>query len=138
MIKYSVKTFDGALFFESTLFFSSNDQGIKLAYELGDMKIVVEETFPFIALAKIRVSLENIGLKILCNGSKLNVYPSGMALSSVKAYELEMGKPATKLLNIFDPISDPEEVASVADQKSFYENWIDTLKLNKPGGSGSK
>ena len=36
-----------------------------------------------------------------CNGARLDVYPSGMSLTSILAYEMEIGKQATELVNIF-------------------------------------
>lgn len=86
----------------------------------------------FDALVKLRERLESAGLQINCNGAGQNVYPSPMSISmggGAKAYRLSIGSPArsAELVNIFE-LSEGVNPVSLADQKAFYERWLQSLK----------
>lgn len=124
MKKYFPQIYDGVEFLSSILTFTQKGNVYELELEYKNKSITAINDFPFLALIKIREELEKQGIKILCNGSRVDVYPSGMALSSLKAYELKMGEPARKLLNIFEPTDNLEKIATINDQKAFWEKWL--------------
>lgn len=115
-------------YFDSTLTFTQRDSKVQLEFVSKSKKILVEDDFPFFALVKIRKELEELGIKILCNGSRIDVYPSSMGMMSLKGYELRIGEPATRLLNIFEPADDINKIATVDEQKLYFENWIKDLR----------
>ena len=104
-----------------------NSSTIRLTYELGELRIIEEDMYPFFALTKIRAELEKSGLVILCKGARRDVYPSGMSAIGIKAYELEFDKQATKLVDIFDEEMNIEKISSIAEQKFYRDNWLKSL-----------
>lgn len=85
------------------------------------------DEFAFSALAKVRLELESKGYFILVNGSRYNVYPSGMQYDTFCAYELELGKPATNTICIFDKITNIVEVTTVEEQEKYFHKWIKSI-----------
>ena len=86
----------------------------------------------FDALRQIRLNLDTERLIPFCYGASLNVFPSGMSRSmgsGLKAYRLTVGHPAlTKdLVSIFDSGHDVIP-ASVANQKQYFDDWIQSFK----------
>lgn len=85
----------------------------------------------FGALCALRVYLELDGWFLLCNGARLNVYPSRMSLQmsgGSKAYLLEMGRQSRKdnLIDIFGA-AELADVTTVSEQKLFFEQWLKSL-----------
>ena len=127
----TLKCYDGFKHFDSTFSFQSDHGKVNIHFDFKGFKIDVEDNYPFLALSKIRLELEKIGVKIMCNGARLNVYPSGAALGSLKAYELEMGKSVTaaSLVFIFDGFNDIAQIATVAKQKEYYRKWLNSVGM---------
>jgi hypothetical protein len=88
-----------------------------------------EGEFYFYILKEIRAMLQLEGIFILINGSRVDVYPSGMSLSSNKAYVNTMGKQTSlnDLVDIFDNFTDLNKVSTVEEQNEYHENWIKSL-----------
>jgi hypothetical protein len=83
----------------------------------------------FDAQQHARIQLEEHGALLLCQGSRPNVWPSGMlrsAGSGRKAYvmALERTTEMPPLVDIFDPAA-AEEVATVEEQRAFFRKWRD-------------
>ncbi len=80
----------------------------------------------FKAFCDMRERLEKEGLRPVCYGASLNVYPSGMGRdmgAGLKAYRMVVGKHATDLVHIFE--SGPDVIPStVAEQRKFVESWL--------------
>ncbi len=106
-----------------------NDMGNSIGIIITNDTFHIEaiDEYPFFALAKIRQELESKGYYILINGSRRNVYPSGMQYNAFSAYELELGKPATNTVNIFDRINSSEEVVTVKEQEEYFCKWVESL-----------
>jgi hypothetical protein len=84
----------------------------------------------FEALQKVRKEAAKIGLTFLCNGSRLNVYPSPMMRSmggAAMAYTLTLGQQAQRksIVCIFDNTDEP--VSTPDEQDSFYQKWLKSL-----------
>lgn len=92
--------------------------------------VVVDESDFFRALQTIRRrGLQPKGLIPFCYGASLNVWPSGMARDmglGLKAYRMEMGRPATELVDIFAEGSDVIP-SLVAEQDAFARDWFASL-----------
>jgi hypothetical protein len=99
----------------------------------------------FECLIQLRIELSKHGFVALCNGARLNVYPSGMCRDmggGSSAYVMTLGEPAglEDLVDILDyaPI---ELIASIEEQKQFVESWrnsfdkIERLKIQYIDGS---
>lgn len=83
----------------------------------------------FECLCELRRALKDV--KFLCKGAKLSVYPSRMMRDmamGLKAYDHNMGKPATKMdeVDIFD-YEDFNITNNPSDQDFFWKEWLDLL-----------
>jgi hypothetical protein len=99
-------------------------------YELRKLHAHGEDLFD--CLVNLRSDLDKEGVRILCNGARLDTYPSAMSREmsgGKKVYLLRKGEPANPkdLVNTFDeaPI---EKIASVVDQRENYLEWIKSCK----------
>lgn len=84
----------------------------------------------FDCLQKLRGKYEKKKWLFLCNGARKNAFPSRMSMQmsgGTKLYLLELGKPATMLVDIFEEIS-KEESCFVSEQQQFYTYWLDSLQ----------
>lgn len=94
------------------------------------MQAVAEDCFA--ALVELRRGLEATGRLLVCNGSSLDVYPSGMSRSmgaGQKAYRLTMGRQAltADLVSIFETAPDVRP-SRVDEQAAFFERWVASLR----------
>lgn len=129
MKRYQLKLFNGSEFSNSILIFQRKANEAELEFQSSYLNARVQDAFPFLALNKIRMKLEEMGIEILCNGSRIDVYPSGMLMMSLKAYELEMGKKAEKMVNIFNPTDDVHDIGTIKEQKDYFDNWFVSIPL---------
>jgi len=84
----------------------------------------------FAALQQLRLQLEPLGWIPLCNGARVDCYPSGMARDmgggrSVYILSSEPGRPP--LVETFEP-APREKVGTVADQDASYQRWLTTRR----------
>jgi hypothetical protein len=87
-------------------------------------------------LRAFRRVIEPDGFRVLCQGARPNVCPSGMARDggAWKSYVLTLGQPAlTKdLVGTFDPVEDIESVGTVEEQDEFMRrHWAEFGKRSK-------
>ena len=98
---------------------------------LSDNQMSITKTADdfFEALRQIRLELETQNAMILCNGARIDAYPSGvsrqMSLGRI-AYLNQMGQPAQQKVAIFDK-TEADWVASVAEQDKYYHAWLVSL-----------
>lgn len=75
-------------------------------------------------LRAFRRVVELEGFRVLCQGARPNVCPSGMARDggAWKSYAYRFGEPGTRdqLVDTFDPVEDIDAVGTVAEQ----EDWL--------------
>ncbi len=88
---------------------------------------VFESSDLFAALVLFRTKLEKERWLIACNGSRLDVFPSGMAREMSrgrKAYVLKLGvRPSREdLVDIFDSAA-INNIAKVSEQQAHFEQW---------------
>ena len=85
----------------------------------------------FDCLVKLRRHLEKQDCLILCNGSRIDVYPSGMSrqMSGGRvAYIMKIGE-VTKsgdIVDIFEP-ADKTLVSTVEQQKEYHSRWVASI-----------
>ena len=82
----------------------------------------------FEALVQLRLALEVQDTFLKLNGSRLDVYPSGMQrdmILGLNAYVMPMPRRTTKyeVVNIFDPAPRGTTIATVAEQREFRDQW---------------
>ena len=83
----------------------------------------------FDALRQIRLELETQNAMILCNGARIDAYPSGMSRQMSLGrivYLNQTGQPAKHKTAIFDK-ADADWVASVAEQDKYHRDWLASL-----------
>lgn len=86
----------------------------------------------YAAFNHLRTWLDKSKSKLLCNGARVDVTPSGMSRGmggGRKAYIIRIGKPALRedLVDIFDYAS-PDKIGSLDEQKEYYERWVSSLE----------
>lgn len=130
MSTYNLKCFDGNIFFDATIRSERNGRKVILVFETDRIHFTAEDHFPFLALQKIRLYLEDQGMKLLCNGARMDVYPSGFFMESFLAYKLVMDKVAERrnLVSILDSTDELERIGTVSDQEAYWQKW---LKMGK-------
>ena len=103
-----------------------------LLYREKEIFLKKKDNYPFKALVKIRIELEELGKKIMCKGSRKDVYPSGMSLIGTGAYLLKMGKQTTEhdIGNIFDEELKVDEIALISEQLEYRNKWIKSIISN--------
>ena len=57
---------------------------------------------PFLVLKEFRKEIEKESRFLICNGSRIDVHPSGMTSWSTMAYINRIGKPGTEFVEILD------------------------------------
>jgi hypothetical protein len=116
---------------EGTFHFEREGNGYRLRLRLDGAEFSAEAGDYFEALQHIRLQLEPSDRFPLCYGAGRNCYPSGMARDmggGVSVYKLTIGaKPArSDLVSAFDDGPDIE-LATVAEQDSFFQRWITSV-----------
>lgn len=77
-----------------------------------------------------RSQLENEDIFILCNGSKIDTYPSGQLRdmsNGIHTYLLEMNKAPSIILNLLG-FSD-HNIGTIQEQNDYYKKWKDGLRM---------
>jgi hypothetical protein len=96
----------------------------------GEQTVKLEGRDLFDCLCALRTETDALGIKILCNGARIDAFPSPMLQSSGarKVYITEIGKQALRenLVNIFEE-APAEKVGTVEDQFEYHTKWIDSL-----------
>ncbi|WP_329083964.1 hypothetical protein [Streptosporangium sp. NBC_01469] len=82
----------------------------------------------FEALKEVCLRLEEMGALLLCNGARIDVYPSQMqrqATRGRRAYVMTLprGPARPESVDIFAPAR-LDLVGSVAEQREFFERWL--------------
>lgn len=82
----------------------------------------------FDSLIQLRLYLEKNNYLLLCNGARVDVYPSGMSrdMSNGRlAYITKLGESTTKdsIVDIFDE-ANQINVGTVEQQKGFHARWV--------------
>jgi len=121
---------------ETVFAISRGDPCVLEMEEAVGQRLRAEANDLFDCLVQIRSDLEREGAKVLCNGARLDAYPSGMARDmggGRKVYLMRMGEAARleDLVNTFD-VAPIETIASVADQRDYFLRWLESTK---PGES---
>lgn len=99
---------------------------MKVKGSLGEWRFTERDLFE--GLKALRRKVESLGGAVLCQGSRPNVWPSGMTrdmCAGGRAYVIEPGKTPADLVNIFDP-ADRTEIGTVAEQEAEYKKWRET------------
>lgn len=125
MIKKNVELFINGKQDTAQLIIDSNT--IKLIYLKQEW--IGSDSIPFIALNKLRLQLENANILLLVNGSRIDVFPSGMQMSMqmTGAYINVMGETGGEVVDIFDDCSDLDFISTVRNQEQFHKDWIESI-----------
>jgi hypothetical protein len=82
-------------------------------------------------LTKLHKQLDEVGIKLLCQGCRYDVKPSGMSLSmgqGVVAYRHEIAQPAIEKVNIFDATDDLNAIKPLEEKNKFFDTWIASMR----------
>lgn len=103
-----------------------------LRFRYKDIDITIEDEIAFSALTTLRKTLDSKGIMLLIQGSRKDVFPSGMQMDmrSSAAYIHIPGvfnqKP--RVVNIFDPADDATMLGTVAEQHTWKRAFLDSFK----------
>jgi hypothetical protein len=107
------------------------DALLSLAAPDLDLMLEAQGRDLFDALQHVRRLLEPLGWYPLCNGARVDCYPSGMARDMGGAHavhELKIGQAGRPpLVGLFEP-AQADKVGTVAEQDAYYQRWIDAPK----------
>lgn len=84
----------------------------------------------FDCLTQSRRELERVRLTLLCNGARIDAYPSGMARdmsAGLKVYIRRLGERGGELVDTFGP-APRDAVGTVAAQEEFHRAWSSSVK----------
>jgi hypothetical protein len=101
-----------------------------IVLDSGIYKISKQGGFYFFMLRDIRSELQKYNIFLLINGSRKDVYPSGMSLPGMMAYVQTMGKQNSSLndlVNIFDETIQLDMISTVEEQDKYHNTWINSL-----------
>lgn len=101
---------------------------IQLDLLCSNTVLTAKKELPFDTLQQLRLELEKMNIKIVCEGARVDVYPSGMQLQTFMAYETKMNEPATKEVYIFGDTGQIEKLVSVNDQEAYHRKWLESVK----------
>ena len=102
-----------------------------LSLEAPDLRLALEasgrDLFDALRqLRQLRLQLEPLGWYPLCNGARIDCYPSGMARDMGEGravYVLSQTLDKLPLIPTFEP-ADREKVGTVAEQDANFERWF--------------
>lgn len=129
---------DGSAF-EGILSASFDGENCRLTLAIGQDVYTETASDYFEAMQGVRSRLENKGIRLNCYGASKNVWSSGMSRSmggGEMGYRLTLGKKPTEadLVGIFE--CDPALIpATVAEQSSFYDEWLESVGFKQPRSS---
>lgn len=98
--------------------------------ELGVIKFQGSDLFA--CLSNLRLYLEKKNFLLLCNGARIDVYPSSMTreMSAGRlAYVIKLGQTASRddIVDIFETTS-KENIGTVKQQKEYHTRWADSIR----------
>jgi hypothetical protein len=134
-ITITARTSDGRAMACTVTFSPDRQAGRGYAMELRSVELGAyhaREADLFECLRTIRRELEPTGVRLCCNGARVDVWPSGMARDmggGRHAYILRMGRQAQRsdLVSIFDP-APVEAVGDVDDQEAYARRWFEHFR----------
>lgn len=99
-------------------------------------EFAAEEVDCWWALLAIRKQLDPLGIRLLCQGSRRDVWPSGMSAQmsdGLKAYVHVLGRRgrSADLVNVFDP-APADLVGTIAEQTADRDAWASSLVARDP------
>lgn len=120
---------------ECTLIFSNESPcTIQLKHEtIG--RYIFSDSDLYATFLRLKAFLEKEGYNILCNGSRIDAFPSTMSLQmsgGEDLYVVEIGYQVSSdsIVYIFD-VPDVEKIATLAEKESYYQKWIDSTDETK-------
>lgn len=87
----------------------------------------------FDALKAIRLILEARDVQVLCNGSRVDVWPSPRSRrmkSGLVAYVCRPGQAAIEEVDIFEDAADTPHV-TVSAQEAYARRWLESVAIHK-------
>jgi hypothetical protein len=114
-----------------TLFFSTQEPWYLEYQGSSGKKYYFEDTDLFKCLCSLRELLEKQNKYILCNGARLDAFPSQISSQMTgarKIYLLKMGKRGSleDLVYLFGETT-IDKVSSVIEQKNYHKEWVNSL-----------
>lgn len=110
----------------AVLLIESLGQVTKIKFIYKDIQIEKEGDSPFFVLSDLRKELEKYGYLPVCNGARIDVWPSGLSSVGYNAYIFRPNEKAllTDLVNIFESTDKIDLITTVEIQKEHHYNIV--------------
>jgi hypothetical protein len=110
----------------ATLIIAQNE----ITFKYNSYSIIKSGEYPFVILKDIRKELDGKNIFLLINGSRKDVFPSGMSLVGNMAYVQSLGEPTSldHLVDIFDETDRIDLIDTVEEQKKYHDEWINSIR----------
>lgn len=110
------------------------DAVLSLASPDLDLSLTARGRDVFDGLQQLRRELEPLGWYPLCNGARVDCYPSGMARDmgggrSVYVLTIEDKGRKPRLVGTLEP-APREKVGTVAEQDTYFRRWLDAPRVD--------
>ena len=133
MNEYKLAVADGRGVREAIVTIATVGDRCRVEVQLPDgLRVAADDGDYFAALLAVRRTLERDAIRLLCQGARRDVWPSGMAISmsaGMKAYVLVLGQHAARpaLIDTFAPAS-ADEVGTIAEQEAHRDAWFAEIR----------
>jgi hypothetical protein len=112
----------------------STEEPWTLAFKSDYDEYTTAEADLFECLRALRRHLELKRIVLLCQGARVDVYPSGLSRELTggrRAYMLHMGERTYQrdLVDIFSP-SEQQFVGTVEEQDAYFEAWLKSFMID--------
>ena len=108
--------------------------GCELNLKFNEIVYKSFDEYPFVALMKLRLQIEELGYYICIIGSLINVFFDRRNAVSTYAIQLDLNKKETTFVkDIFEKTNDYLNLSSVDEQYKFHENWLKSNKMEPWG-----
>jgi hypothetical protein len=115
----------------------SDDCRLVIAWPVGSEERHFDAPDYYECLRAFRRLIEPDGFRVLCQGARPNVHPSGMTRQmggALKSYVHTLGQPGSMkdLVGTFDPVEDIASVGTVQEQDEFMRrHWEEFKKRSR-------
>ena len=127
---------DSGLTTDALIMIWPDGRDYKLSLEAPDLRLTLEASGHdfFHALQQLRLQLEPLGWYPLCNGARIDCYPSGMArdMGAGRAvYVLSQTLNKLPMVQTFGP-ADRDKVTTVEKQNANFQRWLAWRQTLRP------
>lgn len=133
MVNKDIVIFDFKSSFQESISFMLNEEELTtISFYYNAEHCIFKAHDYFACLTLVRDFFWKKNKKVICNGARYDVYPSGMLSQmskGLKVYQLKIGT-KSGLNDIVETFASAEleKIGSLSDQEDFYKRWLESLR----------